>query len=346
MGKIGRFFQNLVKQVKLLFRWASIWITRIVKFITVDIWHLNVQNFSKWKARLIRDAKVVILMLTTFSEEKIGYQVSALSYRSVMSVVPFLAIAFYITSRLGLSPKFAEFLYANISNERLINNMIEAANNIVVTAQSGLFGFISMASFIWIVIWMMISVRSVFNNVWRVGKEKNFFKMIGIVLMIIILSPFVILILFSGSIFFTNVLDVIFPSQILIFEQIKSFLGWAIFAGIVISLFAVMYKFIPGTHVHFRHAWKAALFSGIGFAIVQYLYVETQMMVMKVSAVYGTLAIIPLFMVWMNLAWTIILYGAELSYAFQEVERLNTTSSEIDEKIHQAREEKKRNLKL
>jgi membrane protein len=84
-----------------------------------------------------------------------------------------------------------------------------------------------------------------------------------------------------------------------------------------------MYKYIPAIRVHTRHAFKAAVIAGIGFTAVQYLYLETQVMVAKMSAVYGVLAALPLFMIWLSIGWTIVLYGAELSYSFQNVNHLN-----------------------
>ena len=68
---------------------------------------------------------------------------------------------------------------------------------------------------------------------------------------------------------------------------------------------------------------RLAILMGIGFTAVQYLYLETQVMVAKQSAIYGFLAALPLFMIWLNLGWTIVLYGAELSYSFQNVNHLN-----------------------
>ena len=82
---------------------------------------------------------------------------------------------------------------------------------------------------------------------------------------------------------------------------------------------SAVYKYIPGTYVRYRHALKAALFAGIIFTGIQFLYLETQVMVSKQSAVYGALAAIPLFMIWLEMGWSIILYGATLSYAFQNV---------------------------
>ncbi|MBQ1841967.1 MAG: YihY/virulence factor BrkB family protein, partial [Bacteroidales bacterium] len=207
--------------------------------------------------------------------------------------------------------------------------------------QSGLFGFISMFSFFWIVIGMMLSVRQVFNNVWKVEKERNFLKLIGVVFGILILTPFVILLFSSASIVYTHILDLIFPESD-ITDSVKSFLGWVIFAAGAIGIISMMYKWIPGTKVYYRHALKAASFSGVIFTVLQFLYLETQVMVTKVSAVYGVLAALPLFMSWMNLSWTIILYGAELTYAFQNVDKHNVSNEQLEDFIEDARRSRKR----
>lgn len=194
-----KFFERIKKGIAVRIRWVRIMTSRVVRFITIDMWRMNADDLEHRKARLLKDAKVAVLTFNTFSNQKIGFQATALSYQSVMSIVPFLAIAFYLTGGLGLSDKLSAFLYANISNERLINSLMDAADNILKTAQSGLFGLISMLAFLWIVIWLMISVRRVFNNVWQVERELKFFRMFGISLGILILSPFVILLFFSGS---------------------------------------------------------------------------------------------------------------------------------------------------
>ena len=320
MGKPKRGFW---KTIKVRLRWASIMINRVVKFITHDIWYLNADDMSRFRKRAVTDLKTVLLMLRTFSDQKIGFQVTALSYQSMMSIVPFLAIAFYLTGGLGLSDRLAEFLFTNFDNPQLIDSLLNAADHILLTAESGLFGLISMLSFVWIVVWLMMSVRRVFNNVWKVPKEKSFWKMIGVVVAVLLLSPFVIVLFFSGSVVYSHILDLIVPDQLSFSESLKTVLSWLTFAAVSILILAAMYKFIPGTRVHFRHALKGAIVSGILFTGIQYLYLETQVMVAKQSAVYGVLAAIPLFMIWLNLGWTIVLYGAELSYAFQNVGKDN-----------------------
>jgi membrane protein len=87
--------------------------------------------------------------------------------------------------------------------------------------------------------------------------------------------------------------------------------------------FSAMYKFIPNYKVNYPTALRAALFAAVAFGVVQFFYLETQMLVTRLNGIYGTFAAVPLFMIWLNLSWSIILIGAELSYAFQHVDSYN-----------------------
>ena len=318
-----KIFERTIHRTKVRIRWARILAKRAVRFVTHDMWYLNVDDLSRWKARAVKDIKVVFLMLKVFSDQKIGFQVTALAYQSMMSLVPFIAIGLYLTNGVGIADQFHAFLNANISNQKLIEDLVAASDKIIATAESGLFGFISMASFLWILIWLMITVRRVFNNVWKVDESRKFFHVLGVGLGVLILSPFVIVLFFSGSVVYSTVLDYIVPRALPFSEHLKSFLSWALFAGASVLILTVMYKYIPAARVRTRPAFKAAMIAGIGFTAVQYLYLETQVLVAKQSAIYGFLAALPLFMIWLNLGWTIILYGAELSYSFQNVNHLN-----------------------
>ena len=337
-------FKKLGHKIAVIIRWISIWITRIMRFVTHDLWLLNTDDFSRRKAMLIKDLKTIVLMLNTFIDQKIGYQITALAFKSMLAVVPAIAIGFYLTDWLGLREQFANLLYANLGEEDIINSLLNAADTIVKTAESGLFGFVSMASFLWIVISLMITVRQVFNNVWKVEREQNFLKMIGIVFGIMILAPFVVMIFFSGSVVYSHILDVLVPGNLFFSDGLKTFLSWALFTLAIVFIMAVMFKYIPGTRVRFKYALKSASFAGLVFTLVQYLYLETQVMVNKQNAVYGVLAAVPLFMIWLNLGWTIILYGAELTYAFQNVDKHRMTVEKLDELNEDAVRRRKQRL--
>ena len=317
--------------MQVFFRWVSIWITRIVRFFTHDIWLLNEEDFSRWKGILVKDAKTVLLMLNTFNDQKIGYQITALAYRSMMAVVPFIAIGLYLTDTVGLRDHFADIVYANLGEGEVTQILLKAADNITNTAESGLFGFISMASFTWIVLSLMLTVSRVFNNVWKVERVNQPLRTFGIIVGITLLSPFVVMLFFSGSVLYSNALTFLFPDSTFLAGHIRSLLTWTVYAATSVLVLHIMYRYIPDTKVHSRYSLKAALIAGLIFTGVQYLYLETQLMVAKQSAVYGVFAAVPLFMIWLNMGWSIVLYGAELSYAFQNVDQHRTTVEMLDE---------------
>ena len=274
------------------------------------------------RAHFIKDLRVLVVTIKTFSAEKIGFQAVALSFFCTMAAVPFMAVAFAITGGLGLEDTLKQLLVSNIPNQQAVDTLFRYAQNVIDTAQSSPVGLVSALLFTWLVLWMMMCVESVFNNVWRVNKSRNIFKRLTFYLVIMGLSPFVVLLFFAGAIVYSNVLDVLVP-DVAFSENIKNFLGWVVFAAVSVMTFSAMYKFIPNHYVRYKDALKAALLSGVLFTILQYLFLETQIFVSRLNTIYGAVAAIPLFMFWLNFGWFIILIGAELSYAFQNVDNYN-----------------------
>ena len=274
------------------------------------------------RAHFIKDLRVLVVTIKTFSAEKIGFQAVALSFFCTMAAVPFMAVAFAITGGLGLEDTLKQLLVSNIPNQQAVDTLFGYAQNVIDTAQSSPVGLVRALLFTWLVLWMMMCVESVFNNVWRVNKSRNIFKRLTFYLVIMGLSPFVVLLFFAGAIVYSNVLDVLVP-DVAFSENIKNFLGWVGFAAVSVMTFSARYKFIPNHYVRYKDALKAALLSGVLFTILQYLFLETQIFVSRLNTIYGAVAAIPLFMFWLNFGWFIILIGAELSYAFQNVDNYN-----------------------
>lgn len=297
-------------------------------YFSYEIWNENLAELSKFRAKMVHNIQILLLTFKTFSAEKIGFQAVALSFFCTMSVIPFMAVAFAITGGFGLEDVLKQVLYENFDNQEIIDNVCAFAENIINTAQSNVVGLISASIFVWLILWMMFCVERVFNNAWRVRKSRKFYKRFSFYIAILVLSPFVILLFFTGSIVYSNILDLIVPN-VEFSESIKSFLSWFIFGVISVMVLSAMYKFIPNAKVKYLHAFKAALVAGIAFTLMQYLYLETQIFVTRLNAVYGAIAAIPLFMFWLNFGWFIILFGAELSYAFQNV---NDYNLEIDKR--------------
>lgn len=298
--------------------------TRKIKdFINEDIWRLELEELSKARARFVKYVKILLITIRTFSAEKIGFQAVALSFFSTMSVVPFIAIVFAITGGLGLADKLQELLYGYFQNStQIIDFVINAARNIIESTAGGGMGAISGLLFAWIVVWMMLSVERVFNNVWRVTTNRNIFKRLSYIIAMLLIAPFVIMVFFSGTIFYSHVLELLGLNSDAL-TTFNTILAWLIFGVVVTFTFSAMYKFIPNAKVDYATALRAAIPAAIAFTVMNYLYLETQVLVTRLNAVYGVFAAVPLFMMWMNVGWNIILIGSELSYAFQHVENYN-----------------------
>ena len=296
---------------------------KLKSFFSEEIWDLELEELSKAKARFIKYVKVAIITAKTYAQQKIGPQAVALSYLSVMALVPFLAIVFAITGGLGVDGLLKEFMYDNFSsNQGAIDTVLSFSQNIIDTARSGWMGFFNAFLFLWIIYRLMAGVESAFNNVWKVNGNRSLVRRLSYYLLILILSPFVILVLFSGSFVYTNLLDYM-GLNIEEFSFIKKVLSWVLFIAVAALTFSAMYKFIPKYDVEYGVALRAAVFSAVAVTGMQFLYLETQLLVSRLNGVYGTFAAIPLFMVWLNISWNIILMGAELSYAFQHVDTYN-----------------------
>ena len=296
---------------------------RLKNFFKNDIWTLELENLSKARARFVKYLKVMMITIKTFSSEKIGFQAVALSFFSTMSVVPFVAIVFAITDGFGLAGKLKEFLYDYFNNsQQIIDTVLGFAQNIIDTAQRSAVGLVSALIFVWIVIWMMMNVERVFNNVWRVQKSRNLFRRLSVIIAMLLVSPFVVLVFFGGSFVYSHALGYI-GLDIETFNTFKTILSWTLFGTLATFTFSAMYKFIPNAPVDYANALRAAAFSGVAFTIMQYLYLETQVFVTRLNGIYGAFAAVPLFMVWINIGWFIILIGGELSYAYQHVDSYN-----------------------
>ena len=295
---------------------------KLRRFISEDIWEMEMEELSRAKARFIKYVKVLIITVKTFSQQKVAPRAIALSYLSMMAVVPFLALVFGITGGFGLSETLKEFMAANITSSESVDAVMQFAQNIVKTAESGWIGFFSALLFVWIIFRLMINIESAFNVVWKVDEKRNFMRRFAFYVAILLIAPFIVFVMFAGGFVYSSALDYM-GLNLEEFSFIKKTISWALFVIIAAFTFSAMYKFIPNYQVKYSNALRAAFYAAIAFGVLQFFYLETQFLVSRLNGIYGTFAAVPLFMIWLNLSWNIILIGAEVSYAFQHVDSYN-----------------------
>lgn len=275
------------------------------------------RKFIEWGKRQL---KIVAFTLDNYSRLGLNWQAVALSFFSTMAVVPLLAVIFSITNGFGISNLLYDLINRYFSNQEVISTFIGFANNIIESTEANIYGIISFGIFLWLIIWLMLCVERSFNNIWFVETSRVWWKRFISYMIILLLAPFVVIIFLGMAVVISDGIKNMWTIEIP-FLDMKDILQWLIFYVIAALVFACMFKFIPNAKVKFSNAFKAALASSFAFCVVQFLYLETQVMVTRLNAIYGIFAAIPLFMVWVNLGWFIIIIGAQVSYSIQNLEK-------------------------
>lgn len=302
--------KDLIEEIQEFYTW-------FVKFITKDIWHLNIDDFGKAKKKFIKYLKVALITVKEAGINHLGLYAFSLSFFSTMSLVPFVAVAFAITDGFGLKDNLQEMLLEYFSNNKeIVQLVIQFAENIVSISQQDTFGIVSLGFFIGTILWLILNVEKCFNLIWKAERGRSIAKRFLYYFGVLAIAPLLITIFLSLSLMFTKTFDA-YDLNIHWLESAGFMIKWGAFYGIMTLLFTIIYKYVPNVKVKFPAAFFAALIAALAFVAWQYLYVETQVFVSRMNTVYGAFAAIPLFLVWMNVSWTIILIGAEISHAYQ-----------------------------
>ena len=294
-------------------------IRRIRDFFRDGIWDINTSDLGRVKAKVVRYIRIVILTAKNFSRQNVGQQAVALSFFTTMAFVPFLAVAFAISNYAGLGEYLRELIYDNFGHDMIVDQILSFADNIIAASQQDIYGIISSLIFLWMVIWLLSRVEWSFNRIWKVDRNRILWKRVLAYILTMTASPFIIIVFLSVSLTITDGINTL-GLEIPFLSTFRTFLIWLAFYVFMVIVLGVMYVLIPNARVRLLPALSAAAISSLAFTIVQYLYLETQMFVSRMNAVYGVFAAIPLFMVWLNIGWFIVLLGSELSYVFQNVD--------------------------
>ena len=300
---------------------------KITDLFSDRIWTLDTSGSTRAYAELVRVVKIIRITLSTFMENRMGFQCVSLSYFITLALVPFIAFAFAITGGLGLDDKITQVLQMILpTHPEIVSMLSEKAGNILSSAQGGGLGLVSALMFLWAILWMMFQVERVFNNVWGILKiPRKLYKRFGFYFLVLFLSPFIVIIFGSGIVYATNMPN-LFGLDVKDLRFIFKLIGYVAFYLILVGTLSVMYKYIPATWVNYKYALWSALIAGAIFILFQYLYLNTQMFMGRLNQAYGILAAIPLFLIWLNFSWQIIIYGAQLTYSFQNVDQYKVSA--------------------
>ena len=322
-----------------LFERIRLQIKEWVHFLTYEIWRLNPENFSNKKNVLHNVLKVTMLTVRGVQEQNLGASSRSLTYRTILSLVPMLAVLFAIARGFGFE-KILEsqiFDFFNNSDTEMatdtlvdvsettsftIETIIKLVNNSLEHAKGGVFAGIGVILLLYTVILLFSDIENSFNRIWGVKKGRSIQRRAVDYFALILLLPIFAVLNYSLTALiqastgpfdkFSYILDPVVT-------QVFNFLPFLV---MIITL-TLLYRFMPNTKVKWASALIGGIIGGIAIQLFQMIYLNGQLWIAKYNAIYGAFAAIPLLLLWVQMSWFIVLIGAELSYSAQNVRKFS-----------------------
>jgi len=295
----------------------------LMGFFRAGLWESRLGDLSGGKAVYFRALRVIVLSVRGFLGHNCALRASALTFYSLLGIVPVLAIAFGIAKGFGLRERLREQLLESLSGqEEVISRVIEFADKLLESTRGGLVAGVGVAVLFWSVMKVFGHVEESFNAIWEVRERRTLGKRFSTYLSIMLVSPVVIIVSGSLTVFVSaQVTSIVERFGVLIYFGPLVFVVLKLLPyGLIWFLMAFVYITMPNTVVRFLPGVLGAVVAGTIYQTVQWVYVTFQIGIAKYNAIYGSFAALPLFLVWLNLSWTIVLFGSQLARAVQDVE--------------------------
>ena len=284
---------------------------------------MRLKNYPPTHSFLIRQLRIIVLATRGFIENKCKYRASALTFYSLLSIVPVLAMMFGIAKGFGFEKKVeTQILQSLQGQEEVASRIINFSNSLLQNASGGFIAGVGIIILFWTIISVLSNIESVFNEIWGVKKPRSLGRKFSDYLSIMLVCPFLLVV--SGS------ATVVISSQARLLIQKLGFLSQNA-SLLLLSLnllpylaiwitFTFIFIFMPNAKVRLKSGILAGIVAGTVFQLAQGVYIDFQIGVANYGAIYGSFAALPLFLIWLQISWFIVLFGAELSFAHQNVD--------------------------
>jgi membrane protein len=294
---------------------------RLWVFLSRGIWEIDAHELTRWRLFLLRQAQIASLVGRDFFADHCMLRASALTYSTLLSIVPLLALMFAFLKGMGvqnvLEPIILERLA--VGSEEIITAIIRYINNTNV----GQLGAVGMVMLIIAVLTLLSNIEESFNYIWGVKETRTILRRFADYFSVVTIGPIFLIASISmtttleSQTFVQTLLGKAFVGEVifLLFKVLPFVVMWAAFTG--------LYIFMPNTRVNFRAALVGGILGGTLWQLAQWVYVNFQVGVTRYNAIYGTLAALPIFMVWIYVSWLIVLFGLEVTYACQNLRTLH-----------------------
>ena len=291
---------------------TSLWqrIMQNVKYCIHDVWD---DSRSVWSVKTV---KIINLSIRSYLDRDLQMRSCALTYNTVLAVVPALAMLFAIARGFGFQNLLQSELFRYFPAQRqALETALTYVDNYLAQASQGIFIGIGLIFLLWTLISLMSNVEDTFNHVWGVNTKRSLQRKFTDYTALFLLLPLLMVCSAGITIFMSDAVQRVFADNALspLVHRLLAFtptvISWIIFTA--------AYYMVPNTKVRFKGALFAGVLCGTLFQVVQWLFVSGQLYVSKYNAIYGSFAFLPLLLVWLQLSWLITLSGVVLTYAWQ-----------------------------
>jgi membrane protein len=312
----------------------TVGVNDIIRFLKEDLWSLRPKDISSAKFMFIRPLKIIILAFKGFNENRCALRAMALTFYSMMSVVPVLALAFGISKGFGMQEVLEKEIIENMKGqEEVLKFIIGFAGNTLEQAKGGIIAGVGIIFLIYSVFNLFENIEGSFNNIWGVPHARSFNRKLSDYLSVLFIAPILFILSSSTTVFIktqvTNIAEKITllgpvgPLIILSLKVLPFFVIWL--------LLTFLYIYMPNTRVRYKSGVLGGITAGTMYVLWQVIYITLQIGAVRYGAIYGSFAIIPLFMIWLQVSWIIVLFGAEIAFAHQNVDtyEMEATSENV-----------------
>ena len=294
------------------FNHITAWVIRQWKYCSGGVWN---DTGRGWRTTTV---KTLNLSVRSFLDGDLQTQACAMTYRTLLAIVPALALLFAIGRGFGFQNLLQDELYSYFpAQHEVIHQCLGFVDSYLSQASEGVFVGVGLVFLLWTLISLLGNVEDVFNTIWGVKQGRRIWRKITDYTSMLLILP--VLMICSGglSVLISTTLDSIFHFSFMtpIISMILDGASWLL----TFLFFTAAYMLIPNAKVKFKNAFIAGVFAGIGFRLLQWIFVTGQMYVAKYNAIYGSFSFLPLMLIWMQLAWVVTMAGMVICYSSQNI---------------------------
>ena len=257
-------------------------IKKIIEFFTETIFLKEFR--SSWMNWLARQYKLFFYTARGLQEHGTLVRCAALTFYTLISIVPILALVFAIVKGFGIIEDLIANLYSIFpNNPEIVDYVVEFANKALENTKSGLVAAVGIIALLWAVIRVFDSIERAFNNIWEVSSSRNIARKYTDYITVVVVVPIL-----------WTVANAITSYAQGIFVDVTS--AWMVWVSKMLSvavmwvLFSFLYYIIPNTKVRISSAVTAGIVAGTAFILFQWGYVYLQSLMTSYNAIYGSFA--------------------------------------------------------